>query len=83
MAGGIHQRHNLALLSALRTRPILTVGDTPSFCESGGIINLELAENRVRLQIKWKPLRYHVQISSKLLSLGATVRDSNPGQELK
>ena len=79
------EKKNLrTLLSRFRGRPVLTVGDTPGFCENGGIINLELSDNRVRLQVNVEAAaRAHIQISSKLLTLATIIRDSGSGQEMR
>ncbi|MGA3017638.1 MAG: YfiR family protein [Bryobacteraceae bacterium] len=62
------------ILDRLRREPILTVGDTPGFCEDGGIVNLELADNRVHFQINPEAAELaRLVVSSKLLSLAGIV----------
>ncbi len=62
------------ILDRLRREPVLTVGDTPGFCEDGGIINLELADNRVHFQINPGAAELaRLVVSSKLLSLAGIV----------
>ena len=54
--------------------PILTVGDTPGFCEDGGTINLEVVDDRVRLRINPDAAeKARLRLSSKLLSLAIIV----------
>jgi hypothetical protein len=62
------------ILGRLRREPVLTVGDTPGFCEDGGIINLELADNRVHFQINLEAAEQaRLVVSSQLLSLASIV----------
>ena len=62
------------ILDRLRREPVLTVGDTPGFCEDGGIINLELADNRVHFQINPEAAELaRLVVSSRLLSLASIV----------
>jgi hypothetical protein len=50
--------------------PILTVGDHPAFCPSGGMINLEIANDRIQLLINPEAAeKAHLRLSSKLLNL--------------
>jgi YfiR/HmsC-like len=63
-----------SLLERFRRDPILTVGDAPGFCESGGIINMELADNHVHFQINPDAADLaHLVVSSKLKSLAGIV----------
>ena len=65
------------LLGQVRHETILTVGDVPGFCESGGAVNLNLVESRVRLEINVDATaRSGLQVSSKLLSLARIVHDT-------
>jgi hypothetical protein len=57
-------------------RPVLTVGDTPGFCQSGGIINMELLNDRVHLLINPDAAgKARLRLSSKLLSLATIVHE--------
>lgn len=68
-----------SLLGSLRQDNILTVGDVPGFCESGGAINLIVVESKVKLEINVDATtRSGLRLSSKLLSLARIVRDSPP-----
>jgi hypothetical protein len=63
------------ILAALEGVPVLTVGDTPGFCESGGIVNLEVQDSKVRLQVNLEAAeKAGLRLSSKLLSLATVVR---------
>lgn len=62
------------LLSALRGRPILTVGDAENFLGAGGMIRFVTAQNRVRFHINDRAAREsHLALSSKLLRSAASV----------
>jgi hypothetical protein len=68
------------ILDSRQGEPVLTVSDVPGFCESGGGINLALAENRVRLEINPAAVqRAGLQVSSRLLSLARLVREGEAG----
>lgn len=61
----------LSWKGALRSLPILTVGETDKFLREGGLIRFYLADNKVRFEIsKEASQQSGVQLSSKLLSLG-------------
>jgi hypothetical protein len=65
-----------AVLDRLQNQAILTVGDMPGFCESGGMINFELEDSYVRLEINLKSAeKARLQVSSKLLRLAKLVPD--------
>lgn len=56
------------------TRPVLTVGDTPGFCDKGGIINLHTARGRLRFEISLdNARRAGLSIHPQLLQLATTV----------
>ena len=65
------------ILGSIRQDNILTVGDMPDFCQSGGAVNLNVVESRVKLEINVDATaRSGLQVSSKLLSLARIVHDS-------
>jgi hypothetical protein len=67
------------LLLRLKGAAVLTVGDTPGFCASGGDIGFAVEGDKIKLEINPDAAqRAGLQISSKLLSLAALVRE--PGQ---
>jgi len=62
-----------SVLESLRL-PILTVGDTPGFCQSGGIITMEVQNDRVHLLINPEAAgKAKLRLSSKLLSVATIV----------
>jgi hypothetical protein len=75
--GGSEGQRLRAVLAPLQHETILTVGDVPGFCESGGAINLTVMDSRVKLEINLDATaRSGLQISSKLLNLARIVRDA-------
>ncbi len=59
-----------AALEYIEYLPVLTIGETPDFCEKGGIINLVIWKNRIRIEINRAAAeRAKLRISSKLLQL--------------
>lgn len=62
---------NASALSRLKDKPILTIGESPAFAKSVGVINFVVASNRVRFQINVAAARRcGLTISSKVQSLG-------------
>ena len=70
------------VLTGLRDEPVLTVGESESFVELGGIIQLFIVDEMVRFQIGQEAADLAgVRISARLLSLSQRAgRDANPGQ---
>jgi YfiR/HmsC-like len=65
------------LFRQIRGLPILTIGDTPGFAESGGIINFVLEDDKVRFEIDVDAARQaNINISSRLLALAKIVPDT-------
>lgn len=63
------------LLARAEKRPVLTVGDYPSFLDEGGIVNLRVVGGRVRFEIDVAAAdRAGVRLSSQLLRLALNVR---------
>jgi hypothetical protein len=63
------------ILSKIKLLPILTVGESDSFFQHGGIIHFALKDGKVRLEINLAAARASkVQISSKLLSVADVVK---------
>ncbi|MGA3235004.1 MAG: YfiR family protein [Bryobacteraceae bacterium] len=74
---GADARKMRAALGRLQHAAVLTVGEGPGFCHSGGVIAFEIEDNKVRLEINPEAAqRARLQISSKLLSLATLVRDT-------
>lgn len=57
-------------LAALATEPTLTVGDTESFVDAGGMIGFVIVDETVRFEINLPAVRIgRLRLSSRLLSL--------------
>jgi len=71
-------------LRATRGRPVLTVGETPDFLRSGGIVNFVLEDGKIRFEIERDAAaRANLTISSRLLRLArASVSGMNPTHSL-
>ena len=64
-----------SILDKLKREAVLTVGDVPEFCESGGIISFQLVGDRIHLTINLEAAeRSNLQLSSRLLSLASVIR---------
>jgi hypothetical protein len=62
------------LLDEVRSRSVLTVGESAGFAAAGGIVNFKMEDGRVRFEINPKAAEQaHLQISSRLLSLALIV----------
>ena len=63
------------ILGRIKTKPILTVGETDRFMEQGGAINFVKKEGKIRLEINLDAAQTAgVQISSKLLNVADAVK---------
>ena len=63
------------VLAELANHPILTISDIESFTDAGGMIQLRLADNKVRFDINASAADHAgLTISSKLLSLATRVK---------
>jgi hypothetical protein len=68
-----------SILDRLQGAPVLTVGDFPEFCRAGGIINLAIEDQRVRLEVNLDAAaRAQLKISSKLLSVARIAHGGAP-----
>lgn len=66
-------------IEGLLGQPVLTVGETEQFAQSGGLVNFFIEDNKVRFEINVDNAeRSRIKISAKLLSLARVVRDSKP-----
>jgi len=64
-----------ALLAAMATPGVLTVGDTAEFASEGGVIGLTLDGERIRLSVNLAAAeRAKVRISSRVLSLATIIK---------
>ena len=64
-----------AVLAHVQGRSIVTIGESDSFTEKGGMIGLVVDQGRVRFDINLAVITAaHLQVSSRLLALGRTVK---------
>jgi hypothetical protein len=62
------------LLRGARSKPILTVGESPDFLREGGIVKFVVHDGKVRFEISQDAaIRAHLRISSRLLRLAVAV----------
>jgi YfiR/HmsC-like len=72
--------HLSEAIQMLKGVPVLTIGETPGFAKSGGIINLVLEDNKVRFEVNVTAAKEaDLNISSRLLALARIVQ--SPGSE--
>jgi hypothetical protein len=63
------------ILSRIKTKPVLTVGETDHFMEQGGVINFVKKEGKIRLEINLDAARQaKLQISPKLSNVADVVK---------
>jgi len=68
------------VIARLRNSSVLTVGEFDRFAQRGGVLRLRLEDNMVRFEVNVDAAeRARLQISSKILKLGAIVRDRKRG----
>ena len=66
--------HLKQILSGLRGRSVLTVGDSPGFVDAGGMIELLVEDERMRFEVNLHAANEaRLKISAKLLSLAKAV----------
>jgi len=71
------RKHLRAVLDSVAGSPILTVGDMHGFAQSGGMIDFEIVDSKVRFEVNIEAAeRARLKLSSKLLSLAKIVRES-------
>lgn len=67
-------RRRSELLVPLQSRPVLTVADTSGFLDAGGMIELRVVEDQIRLKINVEAARRAgLTVSSKLLAIAEVV----------
>jgi YfiR/HmsC-like len=70
------------ILEHVKGSPVLTVGETGGFVQSGGMINFYVEDNRVRLEINLDATaRARVKISAKLIAVARLVTGDLPGSK--
>jgi hypothetical protein len=71
--------HLDSILSALRGRSILTVGDVEGFADKGGMVRFSKEDNKIRFRINVEAAKAeNLSISSKLLQLADIVPEKKP-----
>ena len=74
------KKHVADILARLKRAPVLTVGETDTFAQQGGMIGFALQENKIRFDINLLAARRsNLKISSRLLVLAKSVI-GDPGQ---
>ena len=69
------------ILEHTRSKPILTVGDSPGFGERGVLINFYQTDGFIRFEInRTAAERSRLRFSSRLLKLGRLIETNNPRQ---
>ncbi len=69
------KRRLKSIFEQLKDKPILTLGETEEFAQTGGMINFVIEENKVRFQINIEAAkRADLKIHSTLLNLARVVR---------
>ncbi len=69
------KEHVDSVVEAMKSLPVLTIGDEPGFARRGGIINFTLEENKVRFEVNVEAAkRADLTISSRLLTLARIVQ---------
>jgi hypothetical protein len=75
---GVRDSQLLAVLDAIRTAPILTVGDGDGFAERGGVAQLIQERGRMRFAINPAAAqRARLALSAKLLNLAILVKEGS------
>jgi len=78
--GALEPKKLREVLSRLQGAAVLTVGDVPGFCESGGMVDLGLSGNKVQLEINVEAAeKAGLHLNSRLLSLAKIVRAAPEG----
>jgi hypothetical protein len=72
---GSERRNVRNILSAVKGRPVLTVGESDNFIAEGGMINFVMKDNKVRLHINLAAAeKAGLKISSRLLGVADVVK---------
>lgn len=72
-------QRSAALLRAASDRPILTIGESADFLDSGGIITFRIINRRIRFAVDMETAtRVGLELSSQLLALAVEVRGAVP-----
>jgi hypothetical protein len=73
---GVDRTTLVDTLAAVKGKPVLTIGETKAFTNSGGIINFFSRKGRLHFEINETIAReHHLKLSSRLLKLAIIVGD--------
>jgi hypothetical protein len=68
------QKHYAKILAAMHGAPVLTVGETPDFNESGGIVEFQYEHDSLLFEVNLAAANEaHLKISSRFLSLARRI----------
>jgi len=74
IARGVAGPERRAAIEAMKTRPVLTVGESPEFAGEGGCVDFYVEANKIRLEINTTAVRQRqLKLSSKLLAMARIV----------
>jgi hypothetical protein len=72
--GSARDRESRQIVNALRHASVLTVGESPGFIDSGGMINFSLQNDRIQLQVNHRATtQAGIHVSSRLLGVAKLV----------
>ena len=72
--GEAESSHLQEILRMVRTKPILTLADSPEFCRRGVMINLYQEQSRVRFEINLASVRASgLEVGSRVLNLAKMI----------
>jgi YfiR/HmsC-like len=78
---GVSATQVAAVLAAVRGAPVLTISDIDDFDQIGGIAHLFIDNGKIRFDLNLElARRSRLELSSKLLTLAAHVRDEQAGR---
>jgi hypothetical protein len=70
----IPQQQQIKAIEAVRSRPVLTVGESPNFAAVGGDINFFVQDNKIRFEINVEATKQQqLKVNSKLLAMAKIV----------
>jgi hypothetical protein len=69
------KEHLDSIVDAMKSLPILTIGNGPGFARRGGIMNFTLEDNKIRFEVNVEAAKHaDLTISSRLLTLARIVQ---------
>lgn len=75
------EKHYSRILQGLRGSPVLTIGETPSFVNAGGMVALEVHESKLQFDVSLDAAAMaHLKFSARLLTLARRVIGSGSAQ---